>query len=106
MIYTLTITDEAKEDLREIYRYISVDLCAPINASRQLDRIEKNILSLNEMPDRFPRYSDDLWKKRGLRYCVVDNYVIFFLIDKDKKTVSVMRILYSRRNIDSILKNM
>ena len=106
MIYTLTITDEAKDDLREIYRYISVDLCAPVNASRQLDRIEKNILSLNEMPDRFPRYSDDLWEKRGLRYCVVDNYVIFFIIDNDKKIVSVMRILYSRRDIDSILKNM
>ena len=63
MIYKLTITDEAKEDLKEIYRYISVYLSAPMNASRQLDRIEKNILSLNEMPDRFPRYFDSLWKK-------------------------------------------
>ena len=64
MIYTLTITDEVKEELREIYKYISVDLCAPINASKQLDRIEKNILSLSEMPNRFPRYLDDLWKKK------------------------------------------
>mgnify|MGYP004546981121 FL=1 len=41
MIYTIKITDQADNDIRNIYEYIAYELQSPENASGQLDRIEK-----------------------------------------------------------------
>lgn len=49
MSYEVTLTPEAKHDLREIYRYIAVDLQSEQNAGGQLDRLEENILKLDEI---------------------------------------------------------
>ena len=40
MIYTVEITDQADNDIRNIYEYIAYELQSPENASGQLDRIE------------------------------------------------------------------
>ena len=44
---------QAEEDLREIFEYISFRLLSPENAAKQLERLESQILSLDEMPERF-----------------------------------------------------
>ena len=43
MIYKIDISDEAAEDIREIYKYIAFDLTSPANASGQIARIEAAI---------------------------------------------------------------
>jgi toxin ParE1/3/4 len=106
MKYTIVISDEAKNDLRQIYNYIAVDLSAPVNAKGQLSRLEENILALSEMPKRFPLYQNEPWNSLGMRYLAVNNYVVFYIPFEDIKTVKIMRILYSGRNVDSVLKNM
>ena len=52
------------------------------NAAGQLDRIEEKILSLGEYPD---------------------NYAIFYIPDKTKKLVTVIRVMYSGRDVDKQL---
>ena len=42
MSYEVTLTPEAKHDLREIYRYIAVELQSEQNANGQLDRLEES----------------------------------------------------------------
>ena len=53
MKYKVILTKQADTDLRSIYEYIAFTLLEPETAARQLDRIEKSILSLDEMPERF-----------------------------------------------------
>lgn len=48
MTYTIKITDQADNDIRNIYEYIAYELQSPENASGQLDRIEKCIMSLDD----------------------------------------------------------
>ena len=55
MIFNVVISEQAEEDLRGIYEYIAFELLAPENAAKQLDRLEKQILSLDELPERFQR---------------------------------------------------
>lgn len=76
MSYEVTLTPEAKRDLREIYRYIAVDLQSEQNANGQLDRLEENILKLDEMPERFRVYDREPWRSRNLRVMPVDNYLV------------------------------
>ena len=44
------------------------ELLSPENAEKQLERLEKQILSLDEMPERFPRY--------GKEPCIAEVYVL------------------------------
>ena len=67
MIYEVTTTDQADTDLRGIYEYIAFELLSPDNAIGQLDRLEKNIMGLEEFPEKFRHYEKEPWHSRGLR---------------------------------------
>jgi len=98
--YKIVYTQEAEQDLINIYSYISLDLKAPIAARKQADRIMDLIWSLEKMPLRHKLYQDEPWYSRGLRFCPIDNYLIFYLVDEAKKTVTIIRIMYGKRNIE------
>ncbi len=103
MIFKVVISIQAEEDLREIFEYISFELLSPENAARQLDRLEKQILSLSEMPDRFQKYDKEPWSSRGLRFVAVDNYIVFYISDINTRNVTILRVMYSGRNIEKQL---
>lgn len=101
MSYEVVLTPNAKQDLRDIYRYIAVDLQSEQNANGQLDRLEENILKLDEMPERFRVYDREPWRSRNLRVMPVDHYLVFYIPDHQAKTVTVVRIMYGGRDIDA-----
>lgn len=104
MKYEVSLTEGAKADLREIFKYIAFALQSPQNAAGQLDRLEEAILSLDEMPERYPIYDKKSWNDRNLRIMPVDNYLVFYIPQNDRKTVRVLRIMYGGRDIDRQLK--
>jgi len=53
MKYRIIFSRQADTDLRNINEYITFTLLEPSIAVRQLGRIEKAILSLDEIPERF-----------------------------------------------------
>lgn len=85
MIYEVEVSEQADRDLREIFEYIAFELQSPENASGQLERLEEQILSLDTMPERYRKYEKEPWKSRGLRVLPVDNYVVLYIPDSDKK---------------------
>lgn len=103
MTYPVTLTPMAQRDLREIFRYIAFDLQSVQNASAQLDRLEKAIASLDQMPERFRVYDKPKWRERNLRMMPVDKYLVFYIPNHDSETVTVLRILYGGRDIDKQL---
>lgn len=105
MIYNVVISEKAKTDLIEIYSYIAYNLLSPINGKNQLQRIRNNIVKLNEMPERFPLYPNEPWCHKGVRYMVTDNYVVFYVAEDESKTVTVLRVMYSGRDIDKVFES-
>lgn len=103
MIYELIITEQADADLRGIYEYIAFELLTPENAARQLDRLEESIIRLEEFPQKFRFHDKEPWYSRGLRVMPVDNYVVFYIPDDDTKTVTVVRVMYNGRDVDTQL---
>ena len=104
MTYEVIISSQAEEDLRGIYEYIAFELRSPQNAAGQLDRLEKNILSLDTMPNRYRAYDREPWHSRGLRLLPVDNFVVLYIPDEDRRTVTVVRVMYGGRDIDKHLE--
>lgn len=103
MIYEVEVSEQADSDLREIFDYIAFELQSPENASGQLDRLEEQMLSLYTMPERYRKYEKEPWKSRGLRVLQVDNYVVLYIPDSDKKVVTILRVMYAGRDIDNQL---
>ena len=48
-------------------------------------------------------YEREPWKSRNTWVVPVDNYVIFYIPDKTKKLVTVIRVMYSGRDVDKQL---
>ena len=103
MIYEIEVSEQADSDLKGIFEYIAFELQALENASGQLDRLEEQILSLDTIPERYRKYEKEPWKTRGLRVLPVDNYVILYIPDSDKKVVTILRVMYAGRDIDNQL---
>ena len=85
MIYEIEVSEQADSDLRGILNILLFELQALENASGQLERLEEQILSLDTIPERYRKYEKEPWKTRGLRVLPVDNYVILYIPDSDKK---------------------
>ena len=100
--FTVLITDSALSDLEAIYTYISRELLAPRTAREQFLRIQGEIFSLDVFPNRIKLMDSLRERKLGYRQMYVDNYSVFFYIEKDE--VIVFRILYTPSDIISKLK--
>lgn len=100
MMFEVEISEQADNDLREIYQYIVFELGSPENARRQLARLEKSIMSLEKMPERFRLYEKEPWHSRGLRLFPVDNYMVLYIAEKKTKIVTVIRVMYGGRDIE------
>lgn len=103
MIYSVKISKQAENDLRSIYEYIAFELQSLQNAQGQIGRLESNILKLKEMPERFSVFEKEPWKSRNLRVMPVDNYLVFYIPDKETETVTVIRVMYGGRDTEKQL---
>lgn len=103
MKYKIVSTKQTDNDLRAIYEYIAFTLLVPEVAVGQLERIEKGIMMLEEMPNRFRMYEEEPWHSRGLRWMPVDNFIVFYIPRDEDTTVTVIRVLYGGRNMNEQL---
>lgn len=99
MKYLVYFTNQAERDLSEIYEYIAFELCSPEIAKNFIYKIEKRIQGLGFLPERFQLYEGKSWKDLGLRMMKVDNYIVFYTIDKKMAIVTVIRVMYGGRDI-------
>lgn len=103
MSYEVIISDQAYTDLREIFAHIAFGLQSRINAARQIDRIEKEIMSLSEMPERYKRYDREAWFSRNTHMMTVDRFCVFYQVDRNSGTVCFLRVLFGGRDIETEL---
>ena len=105
MIFDVSYSAEARQDLRDIYEYIAYELLVPETAARQAERIMKAARSLEQIPMRYRLYEEEPWHSQGLRVLPVDNYLVFYLPDETNATVSIIRIMYGGRDIEKQLND-
>lgn len=104
MIYEVVYSAKARQDLRDVYRYIVDELLVPETVKAQTDRIMKAIRTLEEMPMRHRLYEEEPWHSQGVRVLPVDNYIVFYLSDDTVGIVYIVRIMYGGRDIENQLK--
>ncbi|MBB6698591.1 type II toxin-antitoxin system RelE/ParE family toxin [Clostridium algidicarnis] len=102
-MYDIQITEPAEKDLYEIGAYISKELLDPETAKKVISEIAKGVNSLEDMLLRNVLVADDRLAYEGIRKIMVDNYIVFYIVTDESKTVTIIRILYSRRDWINLL---
>ena len=98
--YFVNVSKSAKNDLREIIKFIEKD--NPMNALNIIKRIEERINSLEKFPER-GGYVPELLKHniKDYRQLIESPWKIIYKINND--IVNILVIIDSRRNTQDIL---
>lgn len=100
--YTVEITDEALEDMEQLYNHIALKLLLPENAMGQYNRIADEILKLDSLAERFKIMDSEPEHTKEIRRMPADNYSVFYVIRGHR--VIVTDVLYSASDISKRLK--
>lgn len=104
MAYKVQIADSAKVELADIVGYISEALCNKTAASSLLDDFYEQKSFLYDTPYTFPECPIEGLKRKGYRrFLFKKNYVALYLIDDDKKLVTIMHIFYAKRDYEKLV---
>ena len=105
MSYAVVITDTAKQDLRDIAIWIAEQSKDIETAKRFVDELRGKCKKLERFPSKgsFPR--DRVLKSAGFRFVTHGEYLVFYLIDKESKTVNVMAIFNAKKDYMRAMRN-
>lgn len=103
-MFTVNYSTPAETDLVSILEYISDVLKSPVAAETLLNQIEEHTKILEENPFIFPLVKDQYLNKLGIRHIAVKNYFLFYTIEEDEEIVSIIRIMYARRDWINLLR--
>lgn len=101
--YNVVIEPKAQDDLFSIVDYISQILHEPVVAANIYRTIKEHTSLLSDMPKRHKLIDIEPYCTMGVRTLLVKNYTVYYIVDDDKRTVHIIRVLYNRREWQDIL---
>lgn len=98
MRYEVKLTAQAIGQIEEIVQYISKVLLVPETARKWVDTLQREIAKLDFMPSRYPFTEEEPWRTKGIHKMPFKSFLVYYLIDEDKKAVWVTAVIYARRD--------
>ena len=101
--YKIQFSKDARKDLIDTYSYIKYNLQEPAIAKNLIAKIREEINKLKDNPTIYVVIQDEIIKKREIRKMKVNNYIVFYKVEQNRRIVEIVRIMYARRNWTKIL---
>lgn len=105
-IYDVIILPLAERDIARNTDYIFYEKKAPETARNLLSGFQSTISRLEQFPESHELDEDEELATMQIRKCYYKNYKIFFYINKEKKTVYVLRVLHMLVDAKPLLLNL
>lgn len=102
-MYDVRFLPAARQDMVDIARYIAVELKAADAARAPIEAFSAAVERLAEFPYACRLFLPPRPLKREYRAMPVKNYMLFYWIEEEKKSITVARVLYCGRDTHSIL---
>ena len=102
-MYNVQFLPLARDDLMGIAGYISEELGSSRAAMRLAEEIVKSTERLAEFPYSCPVYTPIRPLRYEYRKLRVENYLVFYTVNEASKTVTVMRIIYAKREFEKLI---
>ena len=104
--YDYVLTDIAESDIDNVLSYISINLgnvvAAKALADEFIDQIDKFCLE----PRAGKVVENEFLKRDDVRYFLVKNYIVYYVVDDVSRKIVVLRFVYGKRNQDNILSGL
>jgi len=100
MKYRIQYLPETVTDREEIRAYLS--LYYKSTAKKFFSLLKERIAQLKEIPYSCPVYEDD----PDYRRMVVGDYLVFYMVNEEKKTVEIHRIFHGSQDISHRMKGL
>ena len=100
--YTYSFTPLAEQDVDAVLEYISEKLHNVKAANDLLDNIEEAIEKACVLPYGFPDCGIYFISDEQIRHVPIDNYVLIYEIDEDKKRLIILRFRYAKMDLERI----
>jgi len=102
-MYQLEFLPIAKQDMIEIVHYISHELHNPMAAENLAVDMITAAENLTEFPYINAIHQSIKPLKKEYRKLIVKNYIMFYRIDEEEKLVTIVRVVYARRDYEKLL---
>ena len=93
----------AKKDIHSAAMYIADELCAPKASAGLVREIRRKVNNLRDMPYIYREYHGEPQNETIYRGMQVKNYIVFYAINEESKTIEIHRVLYARMDFSSLL---
>ena len=88
--FSVVFLNKAKDDIANIYEYISVNFSSPVVANNLMDKFDESISYLENDPFIYP-----------LSVCVVKNFVALYRVDVENKEVLIVRVFHGAQDYEN-----
>jgi plasmid stabilization system protein ParE len=99
MAYKICNSEPAEQDIDEILSYMAETLNNVTAARSFADNLDDTFSVLEEQPYSFASVQEPDLLDKGYHKFFIGNYIGFFTIEEDEKTVIISRIIYMRRDM-------
>lgn len=104
--YSYQFTESAKNDLEQILHYIKIDLGNPTAAFSFMNKFQEAVSNIQLFPNSYPKVINKfLSESIIIRKKLISNYVLYYSVNNDLKSIIILRVIFSHRDVDSIFKN-
>lgn len=104
MAYSKIYSSASTNDIQQTIRYLKNSLKNPDATTRLYKAIESASESLKTFPYKHAIIDDTFLSLYKIRFVRINNYLLFFTITEETKTIYIIRFLYARRDWQHILK--
>jgi len=102
-MYRIVFSEMVKEEIDDAYNYIKEKLNNPIAAEKMIAQIREKLDYIEENPYVWSLAKDFHLSLLGVRFFRIKNYLLFYVIDEEKKIAKLSRFLYGHSDWVSIL---
>ena len=103
-MYKIEYLPIALNDLTSIVKYIKNELHNPQAANLLAEEIVAKIENLKDFPYAHRVYQPLKELKQEYRRLIVKNYLVFYWINEENKTITIARVIYGKRDYLNDLK--
>lgn len=93
--YKIVMSENFDKELENIYYYIKYILLEPNIAKKLYNKILNKIFSLEYFPEGYPKLFPNI---QNIRKLFVNNYLIVYYVDNQKRFVNILHIYHSKQN--------
>ena len=95
------ISENAIKDIDDIVNYISIDLSNKLAAENLFKKIFETIDHIVDYPYLGVQLNNYFIENSKIRKLLIDNYIMYYKYNEEKRLIIVLRIVSSKKNINT-----